>query len=220
MIKRLLFLFLGIIRKTFSKRKFHIKAGYWHRKKYTHFSDIKNEDQWQKEVYEIAAATANMHNYKKILDIGCGSAFKLIKNFSTKYDFIGIEVGDTLRYLQEKYPDYTWLNGELVDYSNLDAEMIICADVIEHVLDPSAFLNRIRQVKNVKKILISTPDRLLARGWYDFGPPKNPAHIREWNGKEFYNYISSLGFEILSHQVTNYSASTQLVICEIKSNTL
>jgi hypothetical protein len=42
-------------------------------------------------------------------------------------------------------------------------------------------------------MLISTPDRDLARGATDLGPPGNPAHVREWDLGEFAAMLDSVG---------------------------
>ena len=129
-IRASVFAFLGLIRAPFLMSKFEIKRGYFHRKKYTHFSDTDNSEEWQKEVYHEAENTAKINNYKKIIDVGCGSGYKLIKYFGGNYDTVGIEVEDTYSYLVKKYPKYQWLNGESIDYSTLKADMVIISDVI------------------------------------------------------------------------------------------
>ena len=180
------------------------------------FDDQNNTDHFQKEVYEAAYRIASSNNLESVVDVGCGSAFKLLYYFNDEFKTTGIDIGSTYDYLIRKYPEKDWLNGEGLDYSNIFGEIVICSDVIEHVLDPDVLLNNLKKIKGIRYLVLSTPDRLLARGWYDFGPPQNITHIREWNGKEFSAYIQSMGFDILSHQVTNYPQTTQMVICQIK----
>ena len=64
-------------------------------------------------------------------------------------------------------------------------------------------------------LFLSTPERNLVRGWYDYGPPENVCHIREWNAKEFRRYVAA-HFEIISHQITHVEDATQLLICKKK----
>lgn len=184
------------------------------RKEFYHFSAIGDKDLFQKEVYKYAESLAKENNFKKIIDVGCGSGYKLIKNFASNYDFIGMDIRETYNYLIETYPEYDWLDGEKADFSKLEADLVICADVIEHVKDPNELLSKIKSISGVKIIVLSTPDRLLARGWYDYGPPKNYTHIREWNGKEFAKYIKSQNLEVVSHQITHYRNSTQMLVCK------
>ena len=45
-------------------------------------------------------------------------------------------------------------------------------------------------------MLLSTPERDLARGSGDRGPPSNPHHIREWTIGELRALLLHFGFEI------------------------
>ena len=44
------------------------------------------------------------------------------------------------------------------------------------------------------------------------GPPRNPAHQREWNYNEFNRYISEY-FDVIDQRVTNLQQATQMIIC-------
>lgn len=46
----------------------------------------------------------------------------------------------------------------------------------------------------VKAIVISTPDRVEERGYFDYGPPANPYHVREWTLDEFTRLLMDFGF--------------------------
>jgi 2-polyprenyl-3-methyl-5-hydroxy-6-metoxy-1,4-benzoquinol methylase len=212
-IKQLLSLLIGLMRFPFCSSQYDIKRGYRHRKQYAHFSAIGAKDEMQNEVYETAYGLAEEHGLQNIIDVGCGAGYKLIKFFSKEYDFIGIDIQTTYEYLVKQYPAYHWVNGETLDYSELTGDLVICADVIEHVIDPIDLLQKIKSIKNVKFIILSTPDRLLVRGSYDFGPPGNWSHMREWTGKEFANFIRP-HLNILTHQISNYSQGTQLLVCK------
>ena len=62
----------------------------------------------------------------------------------------------------------------------------VSADVIEHLVHPEHLLASLREALQWAPLLIvSTPERDLARGIVDFGPPGNPCHVREWNLAEF-----------------------------------
>ena len=45
-------------------------------------------------------------------------------------------------------------------------------------------------------IIISTPERDRVHGKKHFGPPTNPFHIREWNTREFEEYLTESGIQI------------------------
>jgi len=213
-LRRLYSLLIGLIRAPFFSSKYGIKRGYIHRKKYHHFTADSSSDHCQQEVYETSLQLLSSNNYASIIDVGCGSGHKLIQLFSPDFNCTGIEIGETYQKLIQKYPNKNWLNDSDTDYATLEADVVICSDVIEHVLNPTLLLQKIKSIKNTKLIIISTPDRLLARGWYEYGPPKNTTHVREWNGKEFAKYLKSQGFHIVSHTITNYEDTTQMIVCE------
>ena len=167
-----------------------------------------NSERFQKEVYQKARQIADENNWKKILDIGTGSAFKLLKYFDS-FETLGTDVPATVKWLNEKYPNKKWT-------SNIEPkqgyDLIICADVIEHIVDPDNLLDMIENC-NAKHIIISTVARNL--GGSQSGPPDNLHHCREWAEQEFANYIGSR-FTIKEHYISNHRQRTQVVIAQNK----
>jgi len=209
------------------KENYYIKDGYVHRNSYQYFDDTHNTDNYQNEIYEYAYQLAEKKEYKKILDVGCGSAFKLIKYFE-KYNLTGVDEQPTINFLNKKYKDYTsrgykWLNLDSFYNSYQDEnDLILSVDVIEHILNPNILLEKLQRLK-FKKLIISTPDRDLLSKLYVYpnnydtqaGPPHNKAHIREWNKEEFIRYISDY-FKIEEH-LCLYKWN-QFVVCTKKES--
>ena len=210
---------------------YFIRSDYKHRSKIKYFDDTGLKDQWQKEVYLYAKNLACEKGYRKIVDFGCGSGYKLI-NYFNDFDTIGIDLEPTVKFLSNKYPNKKWMtNYELID----DIDIFIASDVIEHMLNPDVLLDYILDCKP-KEIILSTPDRdlveknlgisafgkcrrhlrslrnLVAKnlGGSAFGPPANKYHVREWTFFEFQEYIKSY-FKIVNHYVTNEDQCTQMV---------
>lgn len=196
-------------------KQFNIKHEYKHRKEYHHFDDTLYEDEHQKEVYELALKIMLDNNYKNIVDYGCGSAYKLVNMFN-KYNSIGYEIEPTLSWLKDKYKNKIWAESILNDNIKVyDCDLLVCSDVIEHVLNPDDLINTLLKFK-AKKYIISTPDRtIMYYGEHD-GPPNNLAHIREWTFVEFEKYISKY-FNIIEHNIVSMRQGTQLIVCELKS---
>ena len=140
-----------------------------------------------------------------------------LKYFSD-FNITGIDVSPTYEFLKQTYPDRNWLKFGDFDMESVSADIVICSDVIEHVLDPDDLLNNIKKIKDVKYIFISTPDRNLIYS-EKFGPPYNPSHIREWTFEELEAYISK-HFDVVEHLVTNRKQWTQLIIVKNKANNL
>ena len=197
-----------------SQPVYNIKRGYIHKEKYVYFDDTSNTDKWQQEVYAKALEYAEKDNLNTIIDFGCGSAYKLKKYFND-YQTTGIDISPTYEFLKKTYPKDNWLNFGDFDMASLSGDIVICSDVIEHVLDPDVLLNNIKKIKNVKYIFISTPDRNLIYS-ERFGPPYNPSHIREWTFEELETYIGE-HFDVIEHMITNRKQWTQLII--VKNNT-
>ena len=191
-------------------KTYFIKEGYQHRLDNRYFDDTENTDKWQREVYTFAKDIAVKNNFTKVIDIGTGSAYKLLDNFRD-FETVGIDVEPTVKWLRETYPDRIWVDKfePIAGY-----DLVIASDVIEHIPDPDELLDLIEQSAPAL-IVLSTPDRDLLDRTPD-GPPKNRAHVREWTMPEFYNYISSR-FEVIEHFVSNKKQSTQTLLARLKS---
>tara|TARA_R110002110_G_scaffold5742_4_gene29450 strand:+ start:2805 stop:4007 length:1203 start_codon:yes stop_codon:yes gene_type:complete len=190
-----------------------IKENYKHRSSYTHYSDIGYEDQYQDEVYETAYRICQQHDLRTIFDVGCGSAFKLRKYF-TDHDFIGAEIEPTLSWLKKEYPTDKWIQSDFT--KSVEADLIICSDVIEHLIDPDELISFFKKSK-YKFIVLSTPEReavqIYQKGFLWNGPPLNPAHTREWSFSEFHDYISD-NLNVIKHFTSKNKAETS-ALCQI-----
>ncbi|MGY3894004.1 class I SAM-dependent methyltransferase [Aeromonas enterica] len=194
--------------------KYGIPYKYLSPNKYYHYNDLEETDNWQLEVYLFALGLMIKHDFLSIADIGCGSAHKLMTYFK-KYNTLGIELPENVAALRKRYPDKTWLESDFSPRNEFSADIIIFSDVIEHLPDPDDALEYIKK-QSFKYLLISTPAKDFLYGKNDpffYGPPKNPAHQREWTMSEFRDYIGQ-HFSILEQRLTSYSQSTQMIICE------
>jgi 2-polyprenyl-3-methyl-5-hydroxy-6-metoxy-1,4-benzoquinol methylase len=211
-IARRFFKILGKLNLPFRKvSRFEIRPEYHHANSILDFDDTPNKEEWQKEVYLLAASIAKNRGYSSVIDLGCGSAFKLIKYLGF-CKTTGIETTKTYHWLKEKYPQQHWISFEETDASRLESDLLICADVIEHIDNPDLLLQFIRSI-NAKQIVISTPERDKNLGKKDIGPPENPFHFREWNADEFRKYISSW-FVIEEQCIFSDRSVTQVIICK------
>jgi len=183
-----------------------IVDGYQIRTKPRHYNDKNEEDKYQKEVYLYAKDVMEKYHYKNVVDVGCGSAFKLIK-YLGGYNTIGVETEPCYSYLTNKYPNRNWLlSGKKETSFSKEPlahkpDLVICSDVIEHIIDPDELIKYLISL-NAQHYIISTPcrQRLLDlkrfRSAKPLGPPTNKGHVREWTMIEFKEYISK-SFNIL-----------------------
>ena len=184
-----------------------IRRGYIHRKTVAPFDDTIFEDEYQRQVYIYGKKQMEGNGYSSVLDIGCGSAFKLIKYFK-QYKVCGIEIEPTYTWLKTTYPEFHFYTPDHTIEEEID--LIVCSDVIEHVENPDDFINNIKKRK-FKKIIFSTPERDCSRGKYDMGPPKNGHHFREWTFTEFNNFMCK-HFRIEDHVLIDEGECTQLIL--------
>ena len=193
--------------------RYCIRWPYRARRTYHHYDDSTCEDHWQLEVYLHALGLMKKHNLTSIVDIGCGSGYKLVTYFAD-YQTLGLEVPENVRLLQKRYPDKQWQVSDSSVKPTISTDVIICADVIEHMVDPDELVTYIKGIP-FQYLVLSTPDRkLIYRPWKRgyWGPPRNKAHQREWTLPEFGRYIS-LHFDVIDHRITNPAQYTQMVIC-------
>ena len=191
---------------------FFIKKNYLHRlsiKYYDDMSEKKDGQIFQPYILPLAEFFGDLLGCTHLIDLGCGNAQKLVNHYP-KYDIIGIDFKDNIKKCKEKYNFGTWIDFDFekpntLNISNeiLQKSIIVCADVIEHLENPTHLLNLIHEFLDVAPLcIISTPERDLKRGSDHFGPPLNPHHIREWNMIEFDTLLRSFQFNLVFRGLT------------------
>jgi SAM-dependent methyltransferase len=201
-----------------SHSHYGIAQGYRHRKRKRYFDDTAETDEWQREVYSAAADLMQSEGLSTVYDVGCGSGYKLV-HYLGKYDTTGFDIEPTLTFLKKTYPDRKWRFAAFDDRSFPPADLVVCADVIEHVDDPDALLSVLRDLTG-QYLVLSTPERDLVYKERDrrrHGPPWNITHVREWSFAEFGSYVGSK-FDIVEHRVTNREQGTQMVVCRNRAS--
>lgn len=200
-----------------SNIKYHLPLLYRSQKP-LHFEDQNLADEYQDEVYLYAKELALKHQFESVIDVGCGSGFKLIKYFET-YQTIGIETEPCFSFLTQKYPSKKWLlstdSEKNIEHQNLKADLVICSDVIEHFEQPEKLLLFLKNIK-FKKLIISTPDRAILiqqKKATHFGPSWNPCHAREWTKNELTAYLSMF-FRIINSSHCSLQKECMLFECE------
>jgi hypothetical protein len=151
---------------------------------------LQTTDHAQRAVYEYAARIAAVDpQVVTVLDWGTGSGCKLIECFG-HLDTLGVDVAWRLPTLTSRYPQRRW--G--VCPVPIDADMVLCVDVIEHLDDPVELLQKFA-AGSWRHLVISTPERQLVASRKRLnkrqkrqqlaGPPINRWHTREWTCQEF-----------------------------------
>jgi SAM-dependent methyltransferase len=171
---------------------YFLKPGYRSRSRVEYFVDDVDDAVYQPDVYAITALAARRVGASCIIDVGCGRAAKLME-LAGEFETVGIDVGANLEHCRRQHPTRTWLACDLdrphtlpVPPEVLARSVIVCSDVVEHLLQPEHLLRSLSAaLRHARLAVISTPERDVTRGFADMGPPANPCHIREWNLAEF-----------------------------------
>lgn len=171
---------------------------------------LGENSKYQYYVYRWAASIIQRRGYLRVLDVGCGPGKKLSRWVvpvlqsnallrGTSSTLIGVDQPSGVDAARVICPSGTYFS---FDFENppqrLDQtfDLIICADVIEHLVDPDPLMTLIRNCRAPDGlILFSTPDRDRERG-RDCMASNKSEHVREWSREEFCQYLESRGLTI------------------------
>ncbi len=201
----------GFVRAVHQPSRYGIKRGYIHHAAIVPHDDRGMKDAFQKEVYEQAAALMAKHEWHTIVDMGCGSGYKSA-HYLGQYKLTGVDFSPAIDQAKIDFPAYEWIHADEFVPEHYTADLIICADVIEHVEDPSLFMKHMLAIRDWRCLMISTPERNKRRGRWHFGPPPNPAHYREWSMQELKEFVSGY-CPVHTAELINPVQGTQLIIC-------
>ena len=155
---------------------------------------------YQYAVYQWAQELLQDVQAPRVLDVGCGPATKLVNILSTHADVHGIDQPNAVNYCRQTHPVGQFYADDFEKPEltlDIQFDLIICSDVIEHMDNPDVLLTYIKRFSGpATEILLSTPDRDRYRGKACTYSPK-PEHVREWAADEFLEYLRSRDFQII-----------------------
>lgn len=174
-------------------------AEYWNEDR------IRTSSQYQYHVYDMAARLIRKHRFASVLDVGSGPPTKVKMLIEPECDNITLLDQPTTRpFVEQSMPDARFVDANLEE-CDVDLgeryDLIICADVLEHLLDPNACVDFIRRSLSDRGLaVLSTPERDIQRG-LECMISGHPAHVREWNRREFRRYIESRDLVVVDHKL-------------------
>jgi 2-polyprenyl-3-methyl-5-hydroxy-6-metoxy-1,4-benzoquinol methylase len=152
-------------------------------------------------LYCIHAATYTycipLVNGKHVLDYGCGTGYGTALISKKCSQIIGIDIADeAIDYATSHYqsPTLSYLKIQPAEAAPLPFpdstfDVVISFQVIEHVINVSAYLKEISRVLVPGgQIVIATPDRF--GRLFSFQQPWNIWHLREYSGFQLQNVLS------------------------------
>jgi len=166
---------------------------------------LNNTRFYQYAVYTYARDVLRKHGLKSLIDVGCGPGMKLrmIHEALPDVAITGIDQPHPIEFCKQNHGFGEWFADDFENpapaLSSLKASVVMCSDVIEHVLDPDKLLSYIAgKLETGGYVILSTPDRDRHYG-AGFMQSGHKDHIREWNKAEFANYLEKSGWTILEH---------------------
>ena len=178
---------------------------------YWDFNRVVNSAWDQADCYRYAKEFV-MNSKDSILEIGCGTLIKqnrcyfsngLNKTYycmDQEYSFkIAQQIGVINKNIRTLTCDLEQdLSGvaEHFKLNNENISTVLCFDVIEHLFNPSALLEMVKEISNEDtEIIFSSPERDLKRG-KDMMESNKPEHVREWNQEEFSELMDYFGLSV------------------------
>jgi len=161
---------------------------------------------------------------KKILDVGCASGWFLsqLSHFYPKAKCYGIDVyKEAITYGKKRYKslDLRYADGHSLPYANKSFDVVVCTEVLEHVVDPEKVLREIRRVlspNGVAVIEMDTGNRVFQLIWYWWTHMRHGvwehAHIQVFNSKKLEVLIKKAGFTIIKKKTFNYSMAIAFLV--------
>ena len=189
---------------------FCIAAGYVARPVPEYYADTPSGITWQPDVYPEAQRIARLVGARTIVDLGSGNGAKLAA-LHPEFEIVGVDIGSNLEFVRTHHPQGTWVEHDFegdgplpLDATRLADSVVVCADVIEHLMDPLPLLRKLHDAfeRGAAAVLLSTPERALTWGAEHTGPPPNTCHVREWTIDELGALLEREGFDFGDLELT------------------
>lgn len=174
--------------------------------------------------FQLATYTTAMEIVKEkgtdcsVIDIGCGEASKLHRYIEPFCSAIaGWDRHEEIEFCKSEYPKQQWFECDLEECPKtiVSADVVICADVIEHIKNIDSIFFRIVASMNPGGIcILSTPniDTVIDE------VKQNEQHCNAWNLKSFCEVIESYGLDIIEckehDEIFNYKSI--VCVCKLK----
>lgn len=172
---------------------------------------------WHKQKLGIIISLINSSKItpKNILDVGCASGW-FLKQISIQYpmaDCIGIDVyKKAIKWGKSHYKSLRliYADAHSLPFPNESFDLVICAEVLEHVIEPEKVLkeiNRILTPKGIAIIEMDTGNLLFHIVWYWWTHLRHgvwkDAHIHAFNTEKLEKLIIKCGFSIVEKKIFN-----------------
>lgn len=167
----------------------------------------------------------SIHNQpKKILDIGCASGWFLseLSKFYPQAHCTGIDVyEEAIQYGKTWYSNLKLIHADAhaLPFKKNSFDILICNEVLEHVLDPEKVLKEIQRVLRpggYAVIEMDTGNMLFRFVWFWWTHARHGvwehAHIQVFNTQKLQQLITRNGFQIKKRVIFNLSMAVIFLV--------
>ncbi len=160
-------------------------------------------------------------NPKQVYEAGCGEgrlARKLRSCFNVRY--VGSDISDELIAANNGVNSDQWVRFErnsIYELSTLDADLLLCCEVLEHLERPRDALVNLRDLK-LPYYLFSVPNEPLwrilnlLRCKYVRRLGNTPGHLNHWSRSGILNLLKEEGFSIME---TRAPLPWTMILCRL-----
>ncbi len=145
---------------------------------------------FQTATYDTAIGFLGQQKDMRVLDLGCGFATHLIdKILPFAKSIVGIDKQEVIDFCKYKSNKIDWAVADLEKYHEFDFkfDVVICADVIEHLQRINGILDTIKDcLSDEGSVVFSTPDVSTIGSKIE----PNQDHKQGWNKQEFIDLLS------------------------------
>lgn len=126
---------------------------------------------------------------RNVLDLGCGLGYGSHLLGRVGRSVLGVDADrESIQYARQRYSGDR-VAFEVEDATRLDLDrqfdVVVCFEVLEHVVDASELLRRVSRLLRPRgQLILSSPNRRWTSG-------ANPYHLREYNASEFRSLLAA-----------------------------
>lgn len=193
--------------KTFDKPHSHDAEWYKDRELADHINQAGHIPRLY-NAYSLLEELMEQEEIKTIADFGCGNGGlmrKIKENFPSVeiwgYDLAPSNVKDAL----SKGSDVT-LKDFVIESDLKYSEVVICTEVLEHLVDPDAFLKKLLD-NGVKYVIASSPN-------YETPTDHEEYHLWVFQGNSYADMFTEVGWDVVKFEKSIF----QFVVAKNKSS--
>jgi SAM-dependent methyltransferase len=159
------------------------------------WDDMKKYGPFSRHIRRILKSMIRPLGIKSMLDIGCGQG-SLLAELKLEFPYIelcGVDISKTgVELAQKRVPEgQFWVIDVAREALNKKCDLVICSEVLEHIVDDTAAIRNLRQMTG-KYLLISTPQGKMREFEKEVG------HVRNYARGELVRKLEETGFVVVS----------------------